>query len=76
MFDQLRNELETEAMVQFKNGKTVYGIILDYFKGESEIENLKFVPYHFLNNYRASENHQFVIILNSGSVRTVDVCLK
>ncbi len=76
MLDQLKSELETEAMVVFKNGKTVYGIILDFFRGESGIENLKFVPNHFLENYRANENHQYVITLDSISVKAVDVCLK
>ncbi len=76
MFEQLRSELETDAMVKFKDGKTLYGIILDYFRGESEVENMKFVPHHFLELYRATENPQFVIILDKKSVRAVDVCLK
>jgi hypothetical protein len=76
MFEQLRKELETEAMVKFNDGRTVYGIVLDYFLGESKIENLKFVPNQFLELYRATENQQLVITLDSRSVKTVDVSLK
>jgi len=76
MFEQLRKELETDAMVKFKNGKTIYGIIIDYFRGESEIENLRFVPNHCLELYRATENPQFVMTLHNDSVLVVDVCLK
>lgn len=76
MFEQLRSELETDAMVKFKDGKTVYGIILDYFRGESSVENLKFVPNLFLELYRSTENQQLVVTLHEKNVRTVDVCLK
>ncbi len=76
MFEQLRNELETDAMVKFRSGRTLYGIILDYFRGESAIENLKFVPNHFLELYRATEHPRFVITLDSKSVTAVDICLK
>lgn len=35
MLEQIKNELvesEISAMVQMKNGKTLYGIIVDFFK--------------------------------------------
>lgn len=76
MFEQLMKEMETDALVTFKNGRSVYGIILDLMNGSSEIENLKFVPNYSLELYRATESSQLVIMLNKTSVSAVDICLK
>ena len=76
MFEQLKREMETDAMVKFKNGKSLYGIILDFITEERGIEDLRFVPNDCLQLYRATENPQFVITLNNKSVSAVDVCLK
>ncbi len=76
MFDQLRDEMETDAMVKFKNGKSIYGIIIDVIKDESMLESLRFVPNHSLDLYRATENPQLVITLEPANVASVDVSLK
>jgi len=76
MFEQLRSEMETDALVKFKNGKSLYGIIIDFIRDETMLENLRFVPNHSLELYHATENPQFVITLESRHVTSVDVCLK
>lgn len=76
MFEQLRREMETDAMVKFENGKSLYGIIIDFIRDETMLESLRFVPNHSLELYRATENPQFVMTLSSDSVNTVDICLK
>ncbi len=76
MFEQLRSAMETDAMVKFKNGKSLYGIIIDFIKDEAMIDSLRFVPNHCLELYRATENPQFVMRLEPGQVASVDVCLK
>jgi hypothetical protein len=76
MFEQLRNSMETDAMVKFKNGKSLYGIIIDFIGDERMKESLRFVPNHSLELYRATENPQFVMTLSTDSVSAVDVCLK
>jgi hypothetical protein len=76
MFEQVRNEMETDAMVKFKNGKSIYGIIIDFIKDESMLENLRFVPNHWIELYRATENPPFVMTLESAQVASVDVSLK
>ena len=76
MFEQLRNEMETDAMVKFKNGKSLYGIIIDFIGDKKMIESLRFVPNNCLELYRATENPQLVMTLNTDSVSAVDICLK
>lgn len=76
MLEQLRSEMETDAKVKFKNGKSLYGIIIDFIRNETMPENLRFVPNHSLESYRATENPQFVMTLESQYVTSVDVCLK
>lgn len=76
MFEELRQELETDALVRFKNGKSVYGIILDFIGKDGEVDNLRFVPNQFLELYRATENTKCVVWLHSDSVNAIDLCLK
>ena len=76
MFEQLKNDMETDAMVKFKNGKSIYGIIIDFIKDERMLESLRFVPNNFLELYRATENPQFVMTIDLESVTSVDVSLK
>lgn len=76
MFEQLRSEMETDAMITFKNGKSIYGIIIDFIKDDSMLESLRFVPNHSLELYRATENPQLVMTLESENVDSVDVSLK
>jgi hypothetical protein len=76
MFEQLRSEMETDAFVKFKNGKSLYGIIIDFIRDETMLESLRFVPNHSLELYRATENPQFIITLESQYVASVDVSLK
>ncbi len=76
MFEQLRNEMETDAYVRFKNGKSFYGIIIDFINNESMLESLRFVPNHSLELYRATENPQLVMTLKSENLDSVDVSLK
>ena len=76
MFEQLKNEMETDAFVKFKNGKSLYGIIIDLIRDKTMMESLRFVPNHSLELYRATENPQFIMILESQHVTSVDVCLK
>jgi hypothetical protein len=76
MFEQLRSAMETDAMVKFKNGKSLYGIIIDFIGDKTMLESLRFVPNHSLELYRATENQQLVITLNTDSVSAVDICLK
>ena len=63
-------------MVKFKNGKSLYGIIIDFIKDERLFERLRFVPNHSLELYRATENQQLVMTLESEKVISVDVSLK
>jgi hypothetical protein len=76
MFEQLKREMETDALVKFKNGKSFYGIILDFITVERGIDDLKFVPNHFLESYRNTENPEYIITLHTESVNAVDLCLK
>ncbi len=76
MFEKLRSEMETDAYVKFKNGKSLYGIIIDFIRDEKMLESLRFVPYDCMELYRATENPQFVMTLESKNVTSVDVCLK
>ena len=76
MLEQLKREMETDAMVKFKNGKSLYGIIIDFITEERGIEDLRFVPNDCMKIYRATENPQFVMTLNADSVSAVDICLK
>lgn len=76
MFEQLRSEMETDALVRFKNGRSLYGIIIDFITDEKMLESLRFVPNHCLELYRATENPQFVMTLESQQVDSVDLCLK
>jgi hypothetical protein len=76
MFEQLKNEMETDAMVTFKNGKSLYGIIIDFIKDETMFETLRFVPNDSLGLYRATENQKLVMTLESEYVTSVDVNLK
>ena len=50
--------------------------IIDFIKDESLLEGLRFVPNHVLKSYRATENPQFVMMLDSEHVTSVDVNLK
>lgn len=76
MFEQLRSEMETDAFVKFKNGKSHYGVIIDFIRDETMPESLRFVPNDCLELYRATENPQFIITLESQYVTSVDVSLK
>jgi len=76
MFEQLKSDMETDALVRFKDGKSVYGIIIDFIKDESMPESVRFVPNRVLESYRATESPQFVMMLDSGNVASVDVSLK
>ena len=37
---------ESDARVQFKNGKVMYGVIANYFMGNSERRTVWFIPNH------------------------------
>jgi hypothetical protein len=76
MLEELRREMEIDAMVKFTNGRAMFGIIIDYLQGETEVDNLKFVPNDWLKLYRDTEHPQFVITLKKGKVEAVDVSLK
>lgn len=76
MFEELRSEMETDALVRFKNGRALYGIIIDFITDEKMFENLRFVPNDCLELYRATENPQFVMTLKSQQLESVDLCLK
>jgi len=76
MFEQLRSEMETDALVRFKNGKSLYGIIIDFIRDGSLLESLRFVPNDSLDLYRATENPRFVMTLKSENVESVDLSLK
>ena len=76
MIEQLKSEMETDAFVKFKNGKSLYGIIIDFIRDETLLESLRFVPNHSLDLYRATENPQCVMILKSEQVESIDLCLK
>ena len=76
MFKQLKSEIKTDALVRFKNGKSIYGIIIDLIKDESLHESVRFVPNDVLKSYRATANPQFVMMLDSKNVTSVDVSLK
>ena len=76
MLEQLKNEIETDAMVKFKNGKSIYGIIIDLIRDGKMTESLRFVPNHCLELYRATENPQFIMTLEPKHVASVDLCLK
>jgi len=70
------NNIETDALVKFKDGKSLYGVIIDLIKDESMPESVRFVPNHVRELYRATESPQFVIMLDPEHVASVDVNLK
>ena len=74
--EQIKKEMETDAFVKFKNGKSFYGVIIDYFSPDKKLENIRFVPNFCINMYRATENEQFVMILKSEDVIEIDTSLK
>ena len=76
MIEQLKSEMETDAFIKFKNGKSLYGILIDFIKDQSLLDSLRFVPNYSLDLYRATENPQCVMILKSEHVESVDLCLK
>lgn len=80
MLEQIKNELaesEISAMVQMKNGKTLYGIIVDFFQEIStETEELKFISNQNIENYKRTESFKWVDILKLKEIKTIDMCLK
>ncbi len=80
MIEQIKKELhETEisAMVQMKNGKTVYGIIIDFFEEiNNEVEELKFISNQNIENYKRTESFKWVDMLKLKEIKTIDMSLK
>ena len=68
--------METDAFVKFKNGKSLYGIIIDFIRDETMPESLRFITNNSLESYRLTESPKFIITLESQYVTSVDVCLK
>ena len=75
MLEKIKKEIEIDAIVKFKNGKSIYGVIIDLIKDE-KVDDLRFVPNQWLKLYRDTEHPQFIMTLDSTSVSAVDICLK
>lgn len=79
MFELIKKEMgitEVAARVQFRNGKTVYGVILDCLLGEPITGEMRFVPNNLLGYYQESENPKYVQVLTTELVTDIDTCLK
>lgn len=80
MIEQIKNDIfesEISAMVEMKNGKTLYGIIVDFFQEiNTETEELKFISNQNIENYKRTESFKWVDMLKLREIKTIDMSLK
>ena len=76
MFETINREIETDAMIKLKNGKSLYGVIIDFINDGSNFSFLKFVSNDRIHLYRATESQEFVLTLGSDDLTSVNISLK
>lgn len=67
--------MEVNVKVLFRDGKSVYGVIIDHLEGE-RVEEMRFVPNNRFGAWRETEDPRLVEKLNPETILEIDGCLK